>query len=66
MPCRHAGKLIAHEYGHPELASQFVKAAMGRRGILALVEREGLIKTDDRIRLVWPRNYRNEKSAINS
>ena len=58
VPCRHPGKVIAHEYGHPELAGQFVKAAMGRRGILALVEREGLIKTDDRLRLVLPSNYR--------
>ena len=28
---------------------------MHRRGILALVEREGLIKTDDKLKLIHPR-----------
>ncbi len=55
VPCRHPGKVIAHEYGHPELAGEFVKAALGRRGILALVEREGLIQTDDRVKVITPR-----------
>jgi MOSC domain-containing protein YiiM len=55
VPCRHPGKVIAHEYGHSELASHFVKAAMHRRGVLALVEREGLINTDDRLKLIMPR-----------
>ena len=55
VPCRQPAKVIAQEYGHPELASTFVKTAMGRRGILALVEREGLIRTDDRLKLIYPR-----------
>ncbi len=55
VPCRQPGKVIAHEYGHPELASEFVKIAMNRRGVLALVEREGLIRTDDRLKLILPR-----------
>jgi MOSC domain-containing protein YiiM len=55
VPCKHPGKVIAQEYGHPELAGLFVKAAMHRRGILALVEREGLVKTDDRLKLIMPR-----------
>ncbi|MDV6330855.1 MOSC domain-containing protein [Asticcacaulis sp. 201] len=55
VPCKHPGKVIAQEYGHPELAGEFVKAALHRRGLLALVEREGLINTDDRLRLVIPR-----------
>lgn len=55
VPCRHPGKVIAHEYGHSELAGEFVKSAMGLRGVLALVEREGLIQTDERVKLVAPR-----------
>lgn len=55
MPCKYPGKVIAQEYGHPELAGGFVRAAMRRRGILALVEREGLIKTDDKLKLIHPR-----------
>lgn len=55
LPCKYPGKVIAHEYGHPELAGDFVKAAMGRRGLVALVEREGLINTDDRMKLILPR-----------
>jgi MOSC domain-containing protein YiiM len=55
VPCRYPGKVIAQEYGHPELAGTFVKAALHRRGVLALVEREGLIKTDDRLKLIMPR-----------
>jgi hypothetical protein len=55
VPCRHPGKVIANEYGHPDLAGEFVKAAIHRRGVLALVEREGLINTDDRLKLIMPR-----------
>ncbi|WP_303831650.1 MOSC domain-containing protein [Asticcacaulis taihuensis] len=56
VPCKLPGKVIAQEYGHPDLAGDFVKAAMHKRGVLALVEREGLIKTDDRLKLVMPRS----------
>lgn len=55
VPCKYPGKVIAQEYGHPELAGAFVKAALHRRGVLALVEREGLINTDDRLKLMMPR-----------
>ncbi|MCR6659670.1 MAG: hypothetical protein NVV72_10115 [Asticcacaulis sp.] len=55
VPCKYPGKVIAQEFGHPELAGGFVKAAMHRRGVLALVEREGLINTDDRLKLIMPR-----------
>jgi MOSC domain-containing protein YiiM len=55
VPCRQPGKVIAHEYGHPELAGEFVKSAIGCRGVLALVEREGLIHTEDRVKLIVPR-----------
>ncbi len=56
VPCRQPAKVIAYEYGHPELATEFVKKAIGRRGVLAIVEREGLIKTDDKLKLIVPRS----------
>jgi hypothetical protein len=40
--------------------------AMGRRGVVALVEREGLIKTDDRIKLIWPRAYRSQAQSTSA
>jgi hypothetical protein len=55
LPCKWPGKVIAQEYGHPELAGSFVKAALHRRGTLALVEREGLINTDDKLKVILPR-----------
>lgn len=55
VPCKYPGKVIAQEYGHAELAGTFVKAAMHRRGILAIVEREGNVRTDDKLKLVLPR-----------
>ena len=55
LPCKYPGKVIAQAYGRPELAGEFVKAAMSRRGLVALVEREGLINTDDRMKLILPR-----------
>ena len=55
VPCRQPGRVIAHEYGQADLASQFVKVAMGRRGILAIIEREGPVRTDDRVKLILPR-----------
>lgn len=58
VPCRYPGKVIAHEYGQADLAAGFVKAAMGKRGLLALVEREGVIRTDDKLKLVLPRSHR--------
>lgn len=66
IPCLHPGKVIAQEYNHPELAGTFVKIAMGRRGVVALVEREGLIKTDDRIKLIWPRTYRSQAQSTSA
>lgn len=53
-PCRQpAGKLAAaHE--RPELAHRFVPAARGKRGLVALVEREGAIARGDAIRVLPP------------
>lgn len=43
-PCVHPGKVIQQEFpDEPKLASRFVKAAVGLRGIIAIVERPGKI-----------------------
>lgn len=51
-PCKYPGDII--ESHHPGFGERFAKAAVGRRGITAWVEREGEIKTGDGIRLYIP------------
>jgi hypothetical protein len=54
-PCRQAGRAL--EAHHPEragLASRFVKAAHQRRGLVGWVERAGLIRPGDRVRVELP------------
>lgn len=54
-PCRKAGRSL--EAHHPELAglaSRFVKAAHQRRGLVAWVERAGLIRPGDRVQVELP------------
>jgi MOSC domain-containing protein YiiM len=55
-PCRKAGRAL--EAHHPEktgLASRFVKAAHHQRGLVGWVERPGLIRPGDKVRLVLPK-----------
>jgi hypothetical protein len=54
-PCRKAGKSL--EAHHPEragLSSRFVKAAHHRRGLVGWVERAGLIRPGDRVKVTLP------------
>jgi hypothetical protein len=54
-PCRKAGRAV--ESHHPEragLASRFVKAAHQRRGLVGWVERAGLIRPGDRVKVAVP------------
>lgn len=51
-PCRYPGEII--ERHHPGFGERFAKAAMGRRGVTAWVERQGQIDTGDSIRLYIP------------
>jgi hypothetical protein len=51
-PCRQPGRKIAQAFGRPELEFAFVKAATHRRGLLALVEREGPVSPGDEIKLI--------------
>lgn len=51
-PCRKTGKAIAvkHE-GRADLEFGFVKAAMGKRGLVGWVEREGPIRAGDEVKV---------------
>ena len=51
-PCKYPGEII--ERHHPGFGKLFAKAAVGKRGVTAWVEREGRIETDDSIRLYVP------------
>lgn len=58
VPCRKPAGRIAAAYGNPRLATAFGRAATGRRGLLALVEREGAIHAGDLIRTISTRTAR--------
>ena len=58
VPCRHPGLRIAAAHGDPRLATAFSRAATGRRGLLALVEREGMVQTGDLVRTIVARTVR--------
>ena len=51
-PCKYPGEIIDRH--HPGFGKLFAKAAVGRRGVTAWVEREGHINTGDLIRLYIP------------
>lgn len=53
-PCRQPGRKLAAVFGRPALEFDFVKAAIGRRGLVGLVEREGEITAGEEIRLIRP------------
>ena len=51
-PCKYPGEII--ERHHPGFGNRFARAAVGKRGVTAWVEREGQISCDDSIRLYIP------------
>jgi len=51
-PCKYPGEII--ERHHPGFGNLFAKAAVGRRGVTAWVEREGHISSGDSISLYIP------------
>lgn len=51
-PCRKTGKTIAaHIEGRADIEFGFVKAAMGKRGLVGWVEREGVIRQADAVKV---------------
>lgn len=54
-PCRGPGEIIQQHFAEaPGLPSRFVKAALHRRGLVAWVERPGLIQLGDAVQLIAP------------
>jgi MOSC domain-containing protein YiiM len=54
-PCRHAGRMLAEAFGEPRLELEFIKGAEGRRGLVAMVEREGEVSVGETVKVVIPR-----------
>lgn len=55
LPCIAPGRIIQEAYPSvPGLAARFVQAAWGRRGIVAWVERPGVIRAGEQVRLLHP------------
>ncbi len=61
-PCRQPGRKIAAAHGQPSLEFAFPKRAQGLRGVVALVEREGVIAVGDAVRVITPA-YRGERAG---
>jgi hypothetical protein len=54
-PCIGPGRVIeAHHPDGPKVASRFVKAARQKRGLVAWVERPGLLRAGDEVRVMLP------------
>ncbi len=54
FPCSGPAKVLAGQYDRPELASQFQKAAYHLRGLVASVERPGLVCPGDTVQVEAP------------
>lgn len=54
LPCASPGRIMEAHYGRPELAALFPKAALGKRGVVACVERPGLIAEGDEVSVDVP------------
>lgn len=66
-PCRHPAEKLARVYNTPRIATEFVNAAIGRRGLVGIVEREGMIAVDDPIRyLASPARVLTPKVSVRS
>jgi MOSC domain-containing protein YiiM len=53
-PCTNPGKIIRDYYNRPGLETLFPKAAFDRRGVVAYVEKPGLIAAGDTVRAEVP------------
>ncbi len=54
LPCTGPGKVLAAHYQQPGLEAAFPKAAMDRRGVVAYVEKPGVIAEDDEVQAEVP------------
>ena len=60
-PCRHAGAAVAAATGRPDTERLFVRVAVGRRGLIASVERAGTIAAGDPMRVALPAGRLDER-----
>jgi MOSC domain-containing protein YiiM len=63
-PCAGPARKLAEAHGQPRLAALFPKAAIGRRGLVGLVEREGLVRTGDTVRAIPPHGSVSRRQAV--
>jgi MOSC domain-containing protein YiiM len=63
-PCVHPARKLAEAHGEPRLAALFPRAAIGRRGLVGLVEREGEVCTGDAVRLIAPPGTVSQRQAL--
>lgn len=61
-PCRQPGRKIAKAFDDPALEFAFPKLAMGLRGLVGLVEREGPVAVGDPIKVIALK-YRGERQG---
>lgn len=55
LPCRGPGRIVQSQFAEPlDLAVRFVKAAHHRRGLVAWVERPGLIEEGNAVEVIAP------------
>ncbi len=59
LPCKNPGRVIQEKHpDHPGLVEGFVKAAMHKRGLVAVVEKPGLLVDGDEVCFSVPGQYR--------
>ena len=63
-PCSHPARKLAAAHAQPRLAALFPKAAIGRRGLVGLVEREGLVRQGDPINVIAPPGTVSRRRAV--
>lgn len=49
-PCRHPAEKLAAAHERPRLVAGFARAAIGRRGVVGIVERAGTVEVGDPVR----------------
>ncbi|WP_158806201.1 MOSC domain-containing protein [Acidisoma sp. L85] len=63
-PCRFPAEKLAAAHGRPRLAALFPKAAIGRRGLVGIVECEGEVRTGDAVTYLPPRGQVTQRAAL--
>jgi MOSC domain-containing protein YiiM len=63
-PCIHPARKLAEAHEQPRLAALFPKAAIGRRGLVGIVEREGMVLTGDAVRVIAPPGTVSQRQAV--